>query len=319
MFRDVRAQSPLCDKEHLYQVADLQAVVAAMQAYDVAHPQRVKVLELAGVVFQESRCGSTLVANLLQAADPVAHRVYAEAPPPFTALAEDRRYSAEQLVSLVQDVVYSMSRTTDPRESRVFFKIQSAGTRHLAVWQAAFSTVPWLFVFREPVQILMSHFRAGRESVRRANCARTFRQPPALVTQRLQQEGRHTWRSQTHESFFESYCAASLSTFTETVLTNLNEHAFPVAYSDLPDILWTTLLPHVWGISLDEAALQRLQATGQEYSKGRGAAAGQVFQGDSQAKEAQAWPAVQEAAATFLQESFTQLLAVAEERKQQYE
>lgn len=321
MFRDVRAQSPACaDQTQVYVVADLPAAIAAMKAYDSAHPDTVQVLALAGVVFQESRCGSTLVANLLQAADPVAHRVYAEAPPPLQALTADERYTADQLAPLLRDVIYSMSRSRDMDEQRVFFKFQSAATRRLPTWQRAFASdhVPWLFVFRAPVQILMSHFANGPQSVGRANCARSHRQPPPLVTQRLVQAGRHTWTPHSHqEQYFESYCAASLATFTETVLAHVNEDAFPVAYADLPDLLWTTLLPHVFGIPLDASAVARMQATSLEYSKGRGAA-GRTFVADADAKEAQAWPAVQEAAATFLQASFDQLVVLAEERKAHY-
>jgi hypothetical protein len=115
------------------------------------------VLNFTGAVFHESRCGSTLVANLLSAV---------ESSPPLKALcyvcgANYSRCSIDTVAAVLQDVVYLMSRTDDVNEECVFFKIQSAVSRNLPVFTKAFPNTPYLFVYREPVQVMMSHLKQG--------------------------------------------------------------------------------------------------------------------------------------------------------------
>jgi hypothetical protein len=84
MFRDLVSHSPDCGK-HRNRV-DLARVAQLAKKYDVGHDGSVQSLQLSGVVFHESRCGSTLVANALMAMNPKENRVYSESAPPIAAL-----------------------------------------------------------------------------------------------------------------------------------------------------------------------------------------------------------------------------------------
>lgn len=313
MFRDVIGASPDCDDPWI--VPDLAAVVAELRASDTNNAH-VHTLDIGGLVFHESRCGSTLVANLLQAAHPAAHRVHSESPPPLTVLRLGELRPAQQLSTLLRDVLYLMARSNDPAETRVFFKIQSVGSRHIAVAQQALPAVPWMFVFRDGVQILMSHFAAGPKHVRRSNCARMYGRPPKVVRKRLA-EAAHPGGAAVLDPGpltvpVEAYCAAHFATLTESALQQLQApHSLgrAVEYSQLPDVLWTDILPHVWKIALDDADIARMRHVAQQYSKGRGHKAGR-FQEDNARKEEQAWPAVQDAAAAYLQTSYAALQAL---------
>lgn len=212
MFRDLVAHSPDCE-DHRYRV-DLQKVTELVRNHDAqpTHSQ-VQSLKLAGVVFHESRCGSTLVANALIGMNPSKHRVYSESAPPISALKLicGETYdtcSMEAAARILQDVIYLMSRSNDDKEERVFFKIQSVGTRNIPVFQHAFPQIPWIFVYRHPVEVLMSQLAQGP---RYANCVRPRSSPPTVVKNIVTKSG----FSSVKEISDEEYCAAHLVCFHE--------------------------------------------------------------------------------------------------------
>jgi hypothetical protein len=205
MFRDLVSHSPDCDK-HLYHV-DLARVAQLAKKYDAGGDGRVQSLQLSGVVFHESRCGSTLVANALMAMNPKQNRVYSESAPPIAALRSVcgetfGRCSVEAAARILQDVMYMMGRSNDAQEKRVFFKIQSVGTRNIQVFQRAFPTTPWIFLYRDPVQVLMSQMAQGP---RAANCVQSRRNPPSSIVD-IVKRGGYNMKDITSEE----YCAAHL-------------------------------------------------------------------------------------------------------------
>lgn len=297
MYRDVIAQS--CHKRH---AIDLKK---ALQAVD---ERAEHLLTLTGVVFHESRCGSTLAANYLQVAQPEQHRVYSESGPPIAALraCDMTRCSDATAQALLQDTVRLMSVSNDPREHKLFFKIQSLGTRSLPLWQAAFPEIPWTFIYRDPVQVLMSQLKQGPA---RANCARFQRSPtqPAVLHELVGGRGTRFLQSLSPTE----YCAVHLASLTTTAVQSLNDVGYVVNYSNIKERL-PVIMEQVWGIPLDDAARDRLSAVSGQYSKGRGQQA-TTFQEDSQEKETLATPAMRHAAEEYLQDSYDRLEAASDE------
>lgn len=153
----------------------------------------VHVMPPAGFVFHESRVGSTLVANSLAAMDPEAHRVLSESNPINMALqvCEGKHVcDMEMAANIFRDVVYLMGRTNSPKEKHVFFKVSSVGTKRMKVMREALPNTPWIFVYRNPVQTMMSHLdpsktgdfskigRHGKERHINAVCTKARRNPP---------------------------------------------------------------------------------------------------------------------------------------------
>lgn len=313
MFRDLVTNSPDC----LQPVKmDLQKAVGEARSADVEARRQMratpKVLNLTAVVFHESRCGSTLVANMCVAANPTEHRVYSESTPPIVALKNVCGESYERCplstaAKVLEDVMYLMSRSDDEKEQRVFFKIQSLGTRNLEVFQTAYPKTPWLFVYREPVQVLMSQLSAG---VNHANCVRGRSRPGRLVERLVHAHD----QSRVEQLSGEDYCAAHLASITETAVERLNDRGIPVNYKDLPGVFWERILPSIYGRALTNEEIARMQDVSSQYSKGRGKRAGE-FTGDSEQKEKTASEAVRAAAAAFLASSFAKLEAAAGERQ----
>jgi hypothetical protein len=309
MFRDLISNSPQCEETRVQ--VPFQLLMDRIRSYDATAP--IHVLSLGGVVFHESRCGSTLVANLL-ASMSASHRVYSESSPPITAMTlgcggHDDCKENKLAVPLLRDTMYLMQRTDNAQETHVFFKIQSAGTLHLDVFVEAFPDTPWFFVYRSPVEVMVSHLQGslGKASIKNANCVRRQRMnPPSQVLDILERDLNTRDAMQVDPI---DYCAAHLASITESALKTLHSHPHTgraVNYQRLPDALWDDLLPNHWHLPVSAQALKQMQITSGQYSKGRQEKKGD-FQGDSEHKEAIASPSLKRAAHEILESSFQEL------------
>ena len=106
----------------------------------------------AGFVFHMSRCGSTLVSRMLAACP--EHLVVAEAGPLDSVLRDE----TGQPVRL-RWMMAALGQQRDARQRRLFVKFDSWSALHLPLVRRAFPDVPWLFLFRDPVEVLVSHAR----------------------------------------------------------------------------------------------------------------------------------------------------------------
>ena len=203
MFRDLMGQSKHCQQEKIK--FDLYTIVEDAREYDAQHVHNashvVHTIEPTGFIFHESRCGSTLVANSLVAMDPVRNRVYSESDPPL-AVAKAAA-NGKRAVKLLQDVIYMMGRSNVPMENRLFFKIQSIGTKNMSIFRESFPGTPWIFVYRDPVQVMMSHLKVKGKS--KAVCLRSRRQPPNDLKSMIKMHG-----DDISSVSNEEFCAAHL-------------------------------------------------------------------------------------------------------------
>lgn len=299
MFRHLVEASPKCKHGKHYRV-DLKGFTRLARKYDARHN---KALNITGVVFHESRCGSTLVANALAAMNPAENRVYSESAPPIAALksvcGDTYQFcSVHQAGQVLADVMYLMSRSDDPLEKRVFFKIQSIGARNIEVFQNAFPQTPWVFVYRDPVQVMMSQLKMG---ARNANCVRMRVRPNAHITKLAETKGLTT-----KELSDEQYCAAHLATITESAVTSMQREPHlgtPVNYVNLPHVLYDLVLPQKFGVELSEEEIANIKKISGVYSKGTGGRQGE-YKDDTEEKEHLATKEVREAAQLFLEESY---------------
>ncbi|OEU19846.1 hypothetical protein FRACYDRAFT_235907 [Fragilariopsis cylindrus CCMP1102] len=316
MFRFLEAASPGCQnptKVDLKKVALLarqrDKKIKAGEVF-VGEGKEAKLLNLTAVAFHESRCGSTLVANSMIAMDPIKHRTYSESPPPvnaYTICGDDfDRCTQEQAASVLRDVIYLMSRTDDQREERVFFKFQSITSKKISTFQMAFPHVPWMYVYRDPVQVMMSHVKDD-PTIKKAICTRSRNNPPKEVHAIAKRHG----RSDATKLKPAEYCAAHLAMLTESAVHSLNDMAIPVAYDQLPSMMWEKIMPKIFGRPLTQTEIENLENISKSYSKGGKRNDGRKgeFKSDSEQKEKNAPQAVKDAAEVFLKESFDQLTA----------
>ncbi|UVM38995.1 sulfotransferase family protein [Pseudomonas sp. B21-017] len=106
-------------------------------------------------IFHASRCGSTLVSQMLAQLD--NHIVISE-PPPLDALLRsdlppvERRAAIEGLLS-----AYGQCRCGV--EQRLVIKLDAWNIGELPLLRECFPETPWLFLYRDPLEIAVSHLR----------------------------------------------------------------------------------------------------------------------------------------------------------------
>ncbi|HXC54199.1 MAG TPA: hypothetical protein VNU97_02805 [Rhizomicrobium sp.] len=199
-----------------------------------------------GFIFHMSRCGSTLVAQML-AADP-ANIVISEASPLDVVVQSDRASPADAAglhAALLAAIVGALGRRRSAVQARYFVKLDSWHTLALPLFRRVFPTVPWVFLYREPGEVLASQLvQRGIQTVPEYL-------PPALFGLAAE------------DSLpADDYCARVLAKTCEAVLPHVEGGGLLVNYSQLPGALWSQILPH-FGIASSEADRARMTAAAQ--------------------------------------------------------
>lgn len=120
-----------------------------------------------GFVFHMSRCGSTLISQMLAALP--QNIVLSEPAPLDCALrlgAREALVADERRVVWLRGLVAALTRAVGGEGKRCFVKFDSWSVLRLPVIRRAFPGVPWVFVYREPVEVLVSQLgRRGAHMV----------------------------------------------------------------------------------------------------------------------------------------------------------
>ena len=241
-------------------------------------PERLTVPD--GLIFHMSRCGSTLVARLLAALDDTI--VVSEAPPldQVAQLAHTRPdVPLNVRVGLLRAMAGALAGSPASEGRRYFVKLDSWHTLALPLFRAAFPDTPWLFLHRDPVEVLVSHMRMrGVQTVPGAMPPGFygFAEDPAMP--------------------IEEHCARVLARVCGAVLDQeAPGGGLIVDYADLPDAIESRILPH-FGVVPDPAERTRFAEVGSRSAK----APAQSFAPDGAGKREEASAAIREAAARFL-------------------
>ncbi len=129
----------------------LEALIQGARDEDVRAPS--------GFVFHMSRCGSTLVSGMLAA---VAHHHVVSEPEPLDAVVQWAGATSAPLperVAAVRAIVAALGRHRAGEARRFFVKLDSWHTLALPLFRAAFPDVPWLFLYREPLEVAVAQQR----------------------------------------------------------------------------------------------------------------------------------------------------------------
>jgi hypothetical protein len=109
-----------------------------------------------GLIFHMSRCGSTMLARMLMS---VEHHAVASEPEPFDAVlqwAQTSSASAARKIAAMRSIAAALGRRHSPAPDRFFMKMDAWHTPSLPLIRAAFPDVPWVFLYRDPVEVLVS-------------------------------------------------------------------------------------------------------------------------------------------------------------------
>lgn len=198
-----------------------------------AHPP----LPPSGFIFHMSRCGSTLVSQMLAA---LPHNVViSEASPIDTVVQANharRDLTLDQQALWLRWIVGALGQRRRGEERHVFVKLDSWHTLALPLFRRAFPSVPWIFLYRDPVEVLVSQL----------NMPGTQMLPGMLGPQLA---GIEPALGLSHP---QEYYARVLARVCEPVLQQYDDGGgLLVEYRQLPSALWTMVLPH-FGVACSE-------------------------------------------------------------------
>lgn len=239
-------------------------------------------LQPTGFIFHMSRCGSTLVAQMLASLE--RNIVISEAPPIDSVLGSinvDPTITDEQRISWLRGMMGVMGRKRRGDENGYFVKFDSWNTLDLALIERAFPDVPWVFLYRNPIEVMVSQMiRPGTQMIRGV----MNRLLPGMhMTEVLHMSG-------------EEYCARVLARFCEMALDHSDSpNTLFINYDRLPEAVTGVIAKH-FGIAFSPDEIGKMNATA-----GFDAKTPQMhFSSDSAAKREGATDAVRAAAAVWL-------------------
>jgi len=118
-------------------------------------PQEVAHLRPSGFIFHAARSGSTLLCNALKALDDTL--VLAEPPPINQLLSSPARHTTPELWDTVfAGLISCLGQPRRASQQRYFVKFSSHAVLRLSDIRRVFPEVPWIFLYRHPIEILVS-------------------------------------------------------------------------------------------------------------------------------------------------------------------
>jgi hypothetical protein len=247
-----------------------------------------------GLIFHMSRCGSTLVSQMLAA---MADGIVVSEAPPLDAIVQmthsHPEAPLEQRVALLRGMAAALGRDRFGNRRHYVIKTDSWHSLALPLFRAAFPDTPWVFLFRDPTEVMVSQMRIrGSQTVPGTELDPVFAIPDPLSHSR------------------EDYIARVLNRVTQAAI----DHAeigggLFVDYADLPHAVERRILPH-FGIAPDADTLAAIRAAATWDAKTPSFA----FEPDADDKRRSAGDAVRAAVTTHLGGVHRELTALAARR-----
>lgn len=182
-----------------------------------------------GFIFHMSRCGSTLVTRMLGALPHVL--AFSEAVALDQALRahySDPGVTDEQRADWLRWLVGALGQPRQGQERSLVIKFDSWHTHFLPIVRRAFPDTPCIFLYRDPIEVLVSHRRGrGSQMIPGMLPPALFGLDPDTIFQMPQDE----------------YCARVLASICDAAL----EYHQPgrdwfIPYERLPEAVWSALL-----------------------------------------------------------------------------
>ncbi|WP_242208772.1 MULTISPECIES: sulfotransferase family protein [unclassified Pseudomonas] len=128
-----------------------QTSLAALSEWQTQSPG----LAPSAFVLHASRCGSTLISQMLARLDD--HIVVSE-PPPLDALLRSDLPAGERRAAIV-GLLSAYGQRRRGVEKRLVIKLDAWNIGEWPLLQDCFADTPWLFLYRDPLEIAVSHLR----------------------------------------------------------------------------------------------------------------------------------------------------------------
>jgi hypothetical protein len=248
-------------------------------------------LQPSGFIFHMSRCGSTLVSQMLAALE--SNIVVAEASPldgVVQAQVCKPDLGDECRDRWLRSIVGALGQKRGGDERRYFIKLDCWHSVALPLFRRAFPAVPWIFLYRDPVEVMVSQLRMPGAQMLPQGVGPNF----------------HGIERAYGPGTAEDYYAQVLAKICEPVVAHFGQGGgLLVNYRELPQAVFSQILPH-FGVASGAAERAAMTAAARFDAK----APGFAFAPDSAAKQQAASAAARAAAARWLGEVYDRLEAM---------
>lgn len=245
-----------------------------------------------GFIFHMSRCGSTLTAQML--ASLPQNIVISEADPIDKVLRADLRdnpVTEDQRVTWLRGLVSALGRARNAGERHLFIKFDSWNILDLPLIRRAFPETPWIFLYRDPVEVMVSQIRQ-----------RGSQMLPGVLDPHVLGLDLTTAR----QISLDEYCARVLAAVCEAATRYYKPGAAQlVHYRNLPDAVWSPL-DELFGVRYTLDEVERMRTVTKFDAKHTGL----TFEQDSAAKQQLATDEIRALAERFVMPWYHQLEAL---------
>lgn len=204
--------------------------LTSIDALRIAATQ-IPTIKPSGFIFHMSRCGSTLVSRMLAALP--QNIMISEAPPlDWMIRAEVRRpeITIDEQINWIRWMAGSLGQERRPDARHFFIKFDSWHMFYFDLIKLAFPDVPWIFLYRDPPEVLVSHSRQTGSALM-----------PGVVEHRLPGMAIEDAVSLAREE----YAAIVLARICQAALDQRDDkNGIFVNYNRLPDFVSSDLLNH---------------------------------------------------------------------------
>lgn len=254
----------------------------------------------AAFVFHMSKCGSTLMAKIL---DQSPHHVTLKEPTPlherlWQNLTRDWQAPIEPTkanLQIIRNLIQAMGRHRLPQQQSYFVRFRSWMIAFVDIIQRAFPDTPCLFMYRDPVEVMasiLSKPTTGLPRLKESGAA-------AFITGRSNDELRNMDSLQYFTAFYQRYLRSSL--------TEMNDHSCYLNYRALTKGNLPSILTTAFQYAPAEPTLSQMLEQFNVYSKDDSGTT--RFAPDNQEKQRLVTPAMREAADLHLMEYYNALEA----------
>jgi hypothetical protein len=204
-----------------------------------------------GFVFHVSRCGSTLVSNMLSV--PASCSVLSE---PFSVgtslILAETSLPEQQHIEIFRALLGVLGRPQTPNQKHLFVKFTSWNVLYLSFIKKVFPEVPWIFIYRRPLEVAVSNLE-DRIAWNLAN------NHPRLIERQL---GIPDMSSLSVEEFY----ARVIAKYGESALRGLDTNSMLVEYGEISESFIPRLLSF-FKIEPTEEEIERMKGCLKLYSK----------------------------------------------------
>jgi hypothetical protein len=259
--------------------------ISKLADWVTAHPG----LPPRGFIFHMSRCGSTLVSQMLAASD--RNLVVSEASPVDAVVrAKDIRpdLGDDQHAQWLTSIIAALGQSRC-RERNFFVRMVSSHSLALPLFRRAFPSVPWIFLYRDPVEVLVSQLHSPSNQIMTA---------PAGNLAGLGGRSRKKVPPESIARDLAKLCTSAARHYREG-------GGLLVNYRELPHALWSRILPH-FGVSCSKSDRAAMAAVARYDAK----APSFVFAPDIESKQLAATASIRAVASKHLGEVYRRLEAL---------